>query len=165
MLGTRQQINGKIYYRYSAGKCSEAGKTKVFESNKSEEPAVPYSETKEKRRDRKWQTLMRFGASTGCHQMPERSFFLFGYQFPVCARCTGVFLGNVLGFVLFFAKGFSMLAALAGCLAMLTDWLLQRLHIAESTNVRRFLTGIAGGFGVISLELQLLKTVYCKLFT
>jgi uncharacterized membrane protein len=28
-----------------------------------------------------------------CHQIPERSFFLAGHQFAVCARCTGLYLG------------------------------------------------------------------------
>src|SRR5437870_2097048 len=28
-----------------------------------------------------------------CHQRPERSFFLWGVQMPVCARCAGIYLG------------------------------------------------------------------------
>ncbi len=32
-----------------------------------------------------------------CHQRPERSFFLDGQQFPVCARCTGLYLSGALG--------------------------------------------------------------------
>lgn len=32
-----------------------------------------------------------------CHQIPERSFFIAGRQLPLCARCTGTFLGAILG--------------------------------------------------------------------
>ena len=32
-----------------------------------------------------------------CHQLPERSFFVDGYQFPVCARCTGLYLSGAAG--------------------------------------------------------------------
>ena len=28
-----------------------------------------------------------------CHQAPERSFFIAGHPFAVCARCTGLYLG------------------------------------------------------------------------
>src|SRR5262249_31790615 len=31
-----------------------------------------------------------------CHQRPERSFFLWSHQMPVCARCTGIYLGAAL---------------------------------------------------------------------
>jgi uncharacterized membrane protein len=32
-----------------------------------------------------------------CHQRPERSFFWAGHQFPVCARCTGLYLSAAIG--------------------------------------------------------------------
>jgi uncharacterized membrane protein len=32
-----------------------------------------------------------------CHQLPDRSFFVSGTQWPVCARCTGLYLGGVAG--------------------------------------------------------------------
>lgn len=32
-----------------------------------------------------------------CHRIPERSFFLDGRQLPLCARCTGTFLGAFIG--------------------------------------------------------------------
>jgi uncharacterized membrane protein len=32
-----------------------------------------------------------------CHQRPERSFFLDAHQFPVCARCTGLYLSGAVG--------------------------------------------------------------------
>ena len=32
-----------------------------------------------------------------CHQLPERSYHLWAAQMPVCARCTGIYFGAVLG--------------------------------------------------------------------
>jgi uncharacterized membrane protein len=32
-----------------------------------------------------------------CHQIPERSFFIGEHQFAVCARCTGLYTGFMVG--------------------------------------------------------------------
>ena len=32
-----------------------------------------------------------------CHQLPDRSFHLAGVQLPVCARCTGLYVGAAVG--------------------------------------------------------------------
>lgn len=32
-----------------------------------------------------------------CHQIPERSFHLGSVQLPVCARCTGLYVGGIVG--------------------------------------------------------------------
>ena len=32
-----------------------------------------------------------------CHQLPERSFFIAGHKFAVCARCTGIYAGFAAG--------------------------------------------------------------------
>lgn len=67
------------------------------------------------------QKLMVFGQNMGCHQMPERSFFIRGKQFPVCARCTGVFLGNIAAYVMFFIYKFPLEFYIIGYAVMFAD--------------------------------------------
>lgn len=38
---------------------------------------------------------------TVCHQIPERSFYLFGFPLAVCARCLGLYAGGVAGILLY----------------------------------------------------------------
>jgi len=40
-----------------------------------------------------------YGGSLICHQRPERSFAVWGAQFPVCARCTGIYFGAAIGVI------------------------------------------------------------------
>jgi hypothetical protein len=41
--------------------------------------------------------LVAYGiGSVLCHQLPERSFHAWAVQLPVCARCTGVYVGAAL---------------------------------------------------------------------
>jgi len=43
-----------------------------------------------------WYTLAFLVYGVGsviCHQLPERSFYLWSAQWPVCARCTGIYFG------------------------------------------------------------------------
>lgn len=42
--------------------------------------------------------LAYFAGSVVCHQLPERSFVTAGLQWPVCARCAGIYLGVSAGF-------------------------------------------------------------------
>ncbi len=100
--------------------------------------------------DRVWTTLMNIGCRCGCHQLPERSFFIKGWQFPVCARCTGVLIGYIISAVLCLFMRPNFFISLVCCLVMLIDWSLQYYKIKVSTNPRRFITGIIGGFGVMS---------------
>jgi uncharacterized membrane protein len=36
-----------------------------------------------------------------CHQIPERSFHLHGFALGVCSRCTGIYIGFVIGLMLY----------------------------------------------------------------
>jgi hypothetical protein len=47
-----------------------------------------------------WTTGIRAATSWICHQRPERSFFSGAVQWPVCARCSGLYLAAPLGAVL-----------------------------------------------------------------
>src|SRR5512136_1841670 len=40
-----------------------------------------------------------------CHQIPGRSFFLSERQLPLCARCSGMYLGACIGLLYFFKGG------------------------------------------------------------
>ena len=96
-----------------------------------------------------WIKLMNFGSKMGCHQMPERSFFIKGHQFPVCARCSGAFLGEVIAVLLILLKiNVNILWAIILLLIMGLDWFLQQINWIESNNIRRLITGILGGFGI-----------------
>ena len=113
--------------------------------------------------DKQWIKLMEMGDRLGCHQMPERSFFVKGYQFPVCARCTGVLISSVLATLLFFKKKLPISLCVALSSVMLFDWGIQYLKIKESTNIRRLVTGLIGGFGYTTLHLHFYRYILKKL--
>ncbi len=103
-----------------------------------------------------WYKIMKWGQKIGCHQMPERSFFYKGYQFPVCARCTGVLIGEVVALILIlFSIKVNLIGSIAFLIPMGIDWGLQYLKILESDNIRRLITGTLGGIG--------LTYVYCNI--
>ncbi|MDR1329471.1 MAG: DUF2085 domain-containing protein [Oscillospiraceae bacterium] len=96
---------------------------------------------------------MRLGQKSGCHQMPERSFRWRGRSFPICTRCTGVLIGNVIAYALFLMWAPPWWVCVTGCAVIFADWLVQQLKVRESTNPRRLITGIIGGYS--------LSTLYC----
>lgn len=97
-----------------------------------------------------WYKLMGLGKIIGCHQMPERSFFFKGYQFPVCARCTGVIIGELVALILILCSvKINFIVSISLLIPMGIDWGLQYVKILESDNIRRLLTGTIGGFGLI----------------
>lgn len=106
-----------------------------------------------------WLRFMKIGAWLGCHQMPDRSFFIKNKQFPLCARCTGVIIGYIFVFA---SAAFYLLPVwicFDFCLVMFLDWLVQFMRIKKSSNFRRLITGIIGGIGVMSLEIYVLLKI------
>lgn len=92
--------------------------------------------------------------------MPERSLFVKGYQFPVCARCTGVIISSFLATFIFFWYRLSIRMSILFCVIMFIDWFIQRINIRASTNLRRFVTGLFGGYGFMTLQMYLYWGIY-----
>jgi len=88
-----------------------------------------------------------------CHQLPERSFELFGQYMPICSRDTGIFAGIFLACTLSFISSRLPSILKSGKLAVISlvplgvDGVMQLLGFWESTNSIRFVTGfLAGSF-------------------
>jgi len=105
-------------------------------------------------------TIYEMGNNSGCHQKPERSFFYKGKQFPICARCTGVTIGQTTAIILALFKRFlSFPIAFSLLIIMGFDWGIQAIHIKESTNIRRLITGFCGGLGLFTVYMKVWKRV------
>lgn len=153
---------------------TEATEKKKEAGNKKEQERITDA-------DRRWLKLMKLGEKTGCHQRYDRSFIIQNKQFPICARCTGVFTAYIILTVyyvyndwlkkLFHHRSVTSkmtnnkvknIAASIGCITMLLDWSVQALNIKESTNKRRFITGITGGFGLMYYYHKILNDMIGK---
>jgi len=55
-----------------------------------------------------WAPVVYACFSPVCHQIPERSFGLFGHPLAVCSRCLGIYAGFLAGTLLYpFRRGFA----------------------------------------------------------
>ncbi|MBS7258251.1 MAG: DUF2085 domain-containing protein [Methanobrevibacter sp.] len=102
-----------------------------------------------------------------CHRKPERSFFLKGHQFPVCARCTGFYISLILYFTYtyFFFVDYNLTVLILAILLLIPaaiDGLTQLLEYRESNNTLRFTTGLLGGLGLGILIKALKYFIYLK---
>lgn len=95
-----------------------------------------------------WLFLMKVGEFSGCHQMYERSFKFRNYQFPICARCTGIFVGQIFGIILWvLGLKINLLYSVIIIIPMAIDGLIQLVQIKQSNNIRRVITGFIAGIG------------------
>ncbi len=89
-----------------------------------------------------------------CHHLFERSFDFHGEQFPVCARCTGLYVGWVVGTLFnFLTKPFDLNTVQRQRLMFsVTVWLLanicallEKFGIMATSNLVRFFLGLPLG--------------------
>lgn len=85
----------------------------------------------------------------GCHQIPQRSFFLKDHQLPLCARCTGIALGHVAALAIapFHRFQYTILVLI---IPMAMDGTVQYFTTYRSNNVKRVVTGFLYGFALMS---------------
>ena len=87
-----------------------------------------------------------------CHQRPERSFFFHGQQLPVCARCTGLYLGALIAaplaaaFAASLASERARIVLAAAALPTLVTWTLEFAGIVPFSNLSRFVAALPLGF-------------------
>ncbi len=88
-----------------------------------------------------------------CHRMPERTFKIRNTYFPVCSRCTGIYIGafSYLVAVYFIAVQYSTFTSILAILLIIPtflDGITQFLRYRESNNTLRFSTGLLAGIGL-----------------
>lgn len=104
----------------------------------------------------KWQSIVFHVFSPVCHQIPVRSPHIGGVQLAICDRCTGIYLGLVLGVatvgwgrVLWRSAGqYSRFVLLGSLLLVGIDWLGAFLDLWTNGPVIRASTGLV--FGVVA---------------
>ncbi|MCL2882098.1 MAG: DUF2085 domain-containing protein [Coriobacteriia bacterium] len=117
-----------------------------------------------------------------CHQLPDRSFISGGFQQPVCARCSGIYIATTFGLVaLFFLYRFRhrpttspderlqvqlhwsywvfLVLALG---AMGYDGVSSYAHLRPTTDLIRLITGLAVGGALAPLLWALLNETLLK---
>ncbi|HJW84273.1 MAG TPA: DUF2085 domain-containing protein, partial [Anaerolineae bacterium] len=103
-----------------------------------------------------------------CHRLPARSLFVDGHQLPLCARCTGIYIGMLTGWTYLIARRRlraaqfptrPMLTVLIAFIAVMgVDGINSTLmlipgapHLYETENWMRLLTGSLYGLAISML--------------
>jgi len=102
-----------------------------------------------------------FAKYWGCHQMAYRSFSFGNYQCPLCARCTGILLGEIVGIILAFITP-SYWQTIFLLVPMAADGLTQLSGRRLSTNFLRLTTGLLGGYSIVTVLAFAVKTVVSR---
>lgn len=121
--------------------------------------------------------LVRKLFSPICHQIMDRCFWLWNYPLAVCARCSGIYFGVLLGTLFYpLLKNYqkSELLPRRYLVVMLLpttiDFLLGFFHVLENTHFSRAFTGVLAGFAlafyitpaIINLALELTQIIANK---
>lgn len=96
----------------------------------------------------------------GCHQKPERSFFIKGIQMPICARCTGELIGIIIACFTYRMFDLSVGEYFILMLPLIIDGFLQKLTKYESNNIKRVVTGFLFGYALLTIFVMTMEHGY-----
>lgn len=118
---------------------------------------------------------------TTCHQLPERTLFVFGYQMTVCSRCFAIYTGALIGCLAFIQLRKKLKIwdikyfILFGCVPMAIDGFAQLFSfpiprtidatgqlvwMIESTQELRIITGLIFGLASMLYVLPYLEEIF-----
>jgi uncharacterized membrane protein len=115
--------------------------------------------------------------SSVCHQIPSHSFSNSDTQFPLCARCSGLYLGSFIGLAYFFTQGKRKAVPKKGFLLLLLflflAWagdgvnsfisaFMNRNILYETNNITRLVTGFGMGFVMATALITLFNLTVWK---
>jgi uncharacterized membrane protein len=110
-----------------------------------------------------------------CHQLAERSFFFHEHQSPLCARCTGMYLGFLIGLVFLIVRrrthaarppSVAIISVLIGFMTIMgIDGINSTISIIpgapqlyHTTNIHRVVTGTLFGIAMCMLFFPVFST-------
>ena len=100
-----------------------------------------------------WTTVVYAACARVCHQLPGRSFHTAGVQWPVCARCSGLYLAAGVGALAAFLRrrptpwsaiSIVALAAVPTAVTLGLEW----TALAPMTNLLRFAAALPLGAAI-----------------
>jgi uncharacterized membrane protein len=116
-----------------------------------------------------WTAFVYLAASGVCHQMSARSFHTAGVQWPVCARCAGLYLAAPVGAVAAMWRArpmgsrrpdaglppsaFFVLAAVPTALTLAIEW----SGLSPLSNVVRFVSALPLGATIMYLIVRVVS--------
>jgi len=97
-----------------------------------------------------WADMVYLMAGRICHQRPDRSFMTSGVQWPVCARCAGLYLAAPIGAVAAITLGWPRVRPSRWWLALsalptVASWVIEWVARVPITNLDRCLFALPLG--------------------
>ena len=105
-----------------------------------------------------------FGKAPLCNLNVEHGISIFDFYLPLCARCTGIFLGLLI-FPIFLNKNISKYSVFLNFVSVvfifpcIIDGMIQTFTVYESNNVIRLISGFLFSHGVLVIIFRVFDSI------